>query len=379
MTITIDRARLAEAISRVQRIVEKRNTIPILSNLLLRAEGGRLRLTATDLDMWATTEVEAVVEAPVVTTVPAAIFAAGAGKMPDGDVRIAVDKDGAAIKVTAGRARMSVHILPATDFPDPPAEDFPVSFRLPAATLVRLLSKTSIAMSDEATRYYLNGAYLHVHAGQDGLSLRVVATDGHRLVRADAPLPDGAEGMEGVIIPSRTVHEMIRLAKDAGEVEIAVSTAKIRMTAGDTVLVSKLIDGTFPDYHRVIPRDQRLHMTVPSDGLAAAIGRATVVAAHKLRAARFDLVDDLLSVTVVNADAGEATAEVDVSTTAEAGAGTAITIGFNTGYVLSLLDVIGPGPVVFRMSDPGGAAVLEPAEPRPAGCGELAVIMPMRV
>ncbi|WP_075216107.1 DNA polymerase III subunit beta, partial [Mongoliimonas terrestris] len=247
MHITIPRAALAQATGLVQRIVERRNTIPILSNLALIAEDGTLTIVATDLDIEARTTVQATIVRSGRITVPAHMFADVAGKLPDGLVTIDDGKADGRLVVSAGRSRFQLQTLPFDDFPPMTAEDLPTRFELPKADLERMFGRTQMAVSTEEVRYYLNGVFLHAPPGVDPPVLRAVATDGHRLARLDAPLPAGAAGMPGIIVPRKTVGEVLRLAKAPGDtIAVELSDAKIRITFGTTIITSKLIDGTFP-------------------------------------------------------------------------------------------------------------------------------------
>ena len=252
MRVTIERAALLKALNHVQSVVERRNTIPILSNVLIKAEGDGVRLSATDLDIEVVETSPAEVGQAGATTAPAHMLYDIVRKLPDGaQLEINQGPDENRISIFAGRSRFSLAALPPEDFPDLAAGAMSHEFSLSAEDLKALIDKTRFAISTEETRYYLNGIYLH--AVDD--MLRAVATDGHRLAQVQLPLPDGAAGMPGAIVPRKTVLELAKLAEDSeGTVEIAMSEAKIRFSVGPVVLTSKLIDGTFPDYERVIPQ-----------------------------------------------------------------------------------------------------------------------------
>ena len=255
MKVTVERAELLKSLSHVHRVVERRNTIPILANVLMRAEHAKLAFKATDLDLEVIETVAAEVSPGGVTTVPAHMFYEIVRKLPEGaQIVLEAAGDRAVMSIRAGRSRFTLQTLPESDFPDLAAGDLTHRFTLAAADLKRLIDKTQFAISTEETRYYLNGIYLHTAGAGKGLMLRAVATDGHRLAQFELAAPAGAEGMPGVIVPRKTVGEVQRLI-DSGEGEVAVelSQSKIRFTLGSVVLTSKLIDGTFPDYSRVIP------------------------------------------------------------------------------------------------------------------------------
>ena len=269
MKVTVERAELLKSLGHVHRVVERRNTIPILANVLVRAEKAALNLKATDLDLEVIESIAAEVAPAGSTTVPAHMFYEIVRKLPEGSqVVLESSGDRAVLAIRAGRSRFTLQTLPESDFPDLAAGDMTHKFTLAAADLKRLIDKTQFAISTEETRYYLNGIYLHVAGTGKIATLRAVATDGHRLAQADLPLPAGAAGMPGVIVPRKTVTEVQRLIEDSeAEVAIELSSAKIRFSIGDVVLTSKLIDGTFPDYARVIPAGNDKELDGRQEGL----------------------------------------------------------------------------------------------------------------
>src|SRR5690606_29586385 len=255
MRATLERSSLLKALSHVHRVVERRSTIPILSNVLLAADGSALSLKATDLDLEVAESIAAMVEGPGSTTVPAHLLYEIVRKLPDGgEVMLRLSDDAASMAVLSGRASFRLQCLPQSDFPQLSAGEFSHVFRMDSQELKKLIDRTQFAISTEETRYYLNGIYFHVIEAGGRLRLRAVATDGHRLARSEMEAPAGAEGMPGVIIPRKTVAELHKLVDEPDiKVVVELSDSKIRFTIGQVVLTSKLIDGTFPDYQRVIP------------------------------------------------------------------------------------------------------------------------------
>src|SRR5437868_15512642 len=234
MKVTVERAALLKSIGHVHRVVERRNTIPVLANVLIRAGKGKLGLKATDLDLEVTETIPAEVSPGGATTVPAHMIYAIVRKLPEGS-QIVLDSSGdrASLTIRAGRSRFSLQTLPESDFPDLAAGEMTHKFSLPAKDLKRLIDKTQFAISTEETRYYLNGIYLHVAGTGKSQTLRAVTTDGHRLAQTDLSLPAGASGMPGVIVPRKTVTEVQRLIEDTdAEVSIELSSAKIRLSIG---------------------------------------------------------------------------------------------------------------------------------------------------
>src|SRR5260221_7333127 len=264
MKVTVERTELLKSLGHVHRVVERRNTIPILANVLIKADKGKLSLKATDLDLEVTDSIAAEVSPGGATTVPAHMCHDIVRKVPEGaQIVVEASGDRAVLAIRAGRSRFTLQTLPESDFPDLAAGEMTHKFKLAAADLKRLIDKTQFAISTEETRYYLNGIYLHTAGTGKAARLRAVATDGHRLAQFELPLPSGAASMPGVIIPRKTVGEVQRLIEDSeAEIGVQLSQAKIRFNVGDVMLTAKLIDGTFPDYGRVIPASNDKELTV---------------------------------------------------------------------------------------------------------------------
>ncbi len=372
MKVTVERAELLKSLSHVHRVVERRNTIPILANVLVRAEHAKLAFKATDLDLEVIETVAAEVAPGGVTTVPAHMFYEIVRKLPEGaQIVLEASGDRAVMSIKAGRSRFTLQTLPESDFPDLAAGDLTHKFALPAAELKRLIEKTQFAISTEETRYYLNGIYLHTAGTGKSLMLRAVATDGHRLAQFELAAPSGAEGMPGVIVPRKTVGEVQRLI-DNGEGEIAVelSQSKIRFTFAGVVLTSKLIDGTFPDYSRVIPLNNDKLLEVNKREFEQAVDRVSTVASERGRAVKLALSPGRLVLSVTNPDSGSATEELEVGYDAEP-----IDIGFNSRYLLDIAAQLEGDTAVLKLADPGSPTLLADKEAK----GALYVLMPMRV
>lgn len=370
MRVTIERTSFLKALNHVQSVVERRNTIPILSNVLMNAGREDMRLTATDLDIEIVESLPAETQREGSVTVAAHLLYDIVRKLPEGaQLSLEQGPDSSRVNVIAGRSRFALQALPPEDFPDLSGGTFATTFKMPAAQLRYLVEKTRFAISTEETRYYLNGIYLH-QAGQSE-ALRAVATDGHRLAQAQVDLPQGAAGMPGVIVPRKTVLEIVKLLEgEEGEIEVALSSSKIRFTADGLVLTSKLIDGTFPDYERVIPRNNSKQLTADTRDFAAAVDRVATVSFEKSRAVKLSLSKDRLALAVNNPDSGSAEEELPVTYGDEA-----IEIGFNSRYLLDVAGQIEAGNMRFEFQDAGSPTLVKD----PDDARALYVLMPMRV
>lgn len=370
MKLTIERAALLKSLGHVQSVVERRNTIPILSNVRMEAVDDRLTLNATDMDLDIVGAAEAEVEETGQTTAPAHTLYDIVRKLPEGS-QVELEDDGGRLTLRSGRSRFTLTCLPVEDFPVMAGGDMSHSFVLAAGELTGLIDRTRFAISTEETRYYLNGIYLH-EATRDGVDvMRCVATDGHRLASVEVPLPAGAAGMPGVIIPRKTVTELRKLIEDgADEVTIELSDTKIRFSSGETTLTSKLIDGTFPDYQRVIPTDNDKNMEVNSKAFAEAVDRVAAISSEKSRAVKLSLSDGSLVLSANSPESGSATEELEVSYSGEK-----LEIGFNSRYLLDITQQIGGDNAQLTMADAASPTILREA----GDASALYVLMPMRV
>ncbi len=372
MQITLERDALLASLGAVARVVERRTTIPILSNVLLKSEAAHLRITATDLDIQADTQInlDALDHAVGSFTVPAATLHDIVKKLNAG-AQVSISRpDDATVLVKSGRSRFTVQALPASDFPDLAAGEMSHRFTLPGQVLAEMLDEVQFAISTEETRYYLNGIYLHQLEGEDGPKLRMVATDGHRLSRREIAAPEGAIGMPGIIIPRKMVGEVRKLADFKGDLAFELSKAKLQVSAGATVFISKLIDGTFPDYQRVIPASNSKRATLETKAFAAALDRVATISGERGRAVKCAFADGKLTLSVRNPDAGDAIEEVDCDYDDPP-----IEVGFNARYLADILGALGGDTVLMKLEDPGSPTVLTRSEGSPL----VTVLMPMRV
>ncbi len=372
MKFSIERGALLKAVAQAQSVVERRNTIPILANVLIEAEGDSVKFRATDLDIEVVDRADAKVERAGATTVSAVVLNEIVRKLPDGAlVNLSHDATTDRLTIAAGRSNFALATLPKEDFPVMASSDYATNFTAPAADLRRLFDKTKFAISTEETRYYLNGVYLHVADGEGGRMLRGVATDGHRLARIDVALPDGADGMAGVIVPRKTVGELRKLLEDDdAQIAVSVSETKVRFATSDITLTSKVIDGTFPDYTRVIPTGNTRRMEVDAADFARAVDRVATVSSERSRAVKLSLEEDRLILSVNAPDAGAADEELVVAYSDEK-----LEIGFNAKYLLEIASQVDRENAVFLFNSSGDPTLMREGNDTSA----IYVVMPMRV
>lgn len=372
MKISIERAVLLKAVSQAQSVVERRNTIPILANVLIEAEGDTVQFRATDLDIEVVDKANAMVERAGATTVAATTLHEIVRKLPDGALVTLTDDSAAGrLTVEAGRSNFSLATLPREDFPVMASSEYSSNFSAPAPALRRLFDKSKFAISTEETRYYLNGVYMHVADGDGGKALRAVATDGHRLARIDTDLPDGASDMPGVIVPRKTVGELRKLLDDDDmEIAVSVSETKVRFATPNITLTSKVIDGTFPDYTRVIPQGNTRKLEVDAAEFAKAVDRVATVSSERSRAVKLQLDEDRLVLSVNSPDSGAAEEELVVAYNDER-----LEIGFNAKYLLEIASQVDRENAVFMFNSAGDPTLMREGRDTSA----VYVVMPMRV
>ncbi|APR52390.1 DNA polymerase III subunit beta [Sphingomonas koreensis] len=367
MKATIERATLLRGLSHVQSVVERRNTIPILSNVLIEASAeGSLRLMATDLDLQIDETVPAAVDQAGAITVSAHTLFDIARKLPEGS-QVELTAAEGKIKINAGRAKFELGTLPRDDFPVIAEGELPTVFELSAEILKQIIDKTRFAISTEETRYYLNGIFLHV--ADD--TLKAAATDGHRLARVTVARPDGAESMPDVIVPRKCVAELRKLLDEVdGSVGVSLSGSKIRFDLGAAILTSKLIDGTFPDYSRVIPTGNDKILKIDPKSFMEGVDRVSTIATEKTRAVKMALDRDRITLSVTSPDNGTAAEDVPGEYAAQP-----FEIGFNSRYLMDILGQVEGDLVEVHLADAAAPTLIRENDKSPA----LYVLMPMRV
>jgi DNA polymerase-3 subunit beta len=366
MKITTTREQLLGPLQKISGVVERRQTLPILANVLMSTSNGQLAITATDLEVEMKTTGSCESDGELDFTLPARKLLDICKALPEG-AQIELNVEGERAVLRSGRGRYALGLLPAQDYPAIEATEGENSFEIAQNTLKELLEKTQFAMAQQDVRYYLNGLLLET---RDGL-MRAVATDGHRLAmnEAEAEIPKGLNLR--LILPRKAVMELYRLLADTERaVRLETSANHIRFHIDDSVFTSKLIDGRFPDYERVVPAKGAIFVKADRDTLRQSLLRTSILSNEKYRGIRFQLSEGLLHLIANNPEQEEAEEEVEVEFQ-----GSEITIGFNVGYLLDVLGVIDTEMVTFSLTDPNSSCLVQ-ADPPDKG---RYVIMPMRL
>jgi len=373
MDIVIAKADLASALARVQGIVEKKNTVPILSSVLLEAQGAELSVSATDLELFLRSRYPVQVAKAGVATAPAKKLFEIVRELPDGEVRL-IAGDKGWLRIEMGRARFKVMSLPKDDFPALPLAQEGEKIEFAPALLIEAIEKTGFAMSHDQTRQALNGILLEVAPiSGDEADLRLIATDGHRLAFIQRRCRAAVAGNRGVIVPRKAITEVRKLLGEeaaGASVELSFQENRLFFRIGASLLVTRLVDGQFPDYHQVIPTGGTRIAIVEREGFYRAVRRVSTVTADRVNLLRFGFSEGRVSVTAVNPEIGEATEDAEAEFT-----GGDIELGMNARYILDVFSVIGQEKVVIEMNE-----ALSPALVRPLGDdGYRCVVMPMRL
>ncbi len=378
MEFSAKRDDLSKILGHVQSIVEKRAALPVLANVKITAnDDNTIELLATDMDICIEDRIAAQVTSQMCTTIPASTLYEIVRKIPDNsDVKFIVNSQKEdLIKIQVGSSEFSLPTIKAEEFPSFEDAANTLRFRISSEILRVLFAKTRHAISNEETRYYLNGIYLHTATLSDGSPiLRAVATDGHRLALAQTMEPEGADGMPGIIIPRKTVSEVIKLLDGfVGEIDVALSSNKIIFCIGSSIITSKLIDGKFPDYERVIPKGNDKTLQVSKKDLSNAIDLVISVSNDRTKAVKFGINAGKLVISATSETNGNAKGEQDVAV--EFDSAEPLNIGFNSRYVLDALAAIDGDKVLMTMSGNLGAVVARDVEDDSFNY----ILMPMQV
>jgi DNA polymerase-3 subunit beta len=372
MKLSIDRSAFLKALSHGQSVVERRTTIPILSNVLLSATPMGLSLITTDTDLALIETVPAIVTEPGTTTVSAQMLFDIVRKLPEGStVELTYLPESGQLNLKGGRSCFNLSCLAPEDFPQLTQGELPFHFSLPIATFKKLLDRAKFAMSTEETRYYLNGIHFHTME-RDGIKiLRSVATDAHRLAYIEVPLPQGAENIPGIIIGRKTITEARKLVDDTTtEVLIALSSTRIEFAFENAVLSSRLIDATYPEYEKAIPSGNDKIAIIDAKTFAAAVDRVATVSNDKIRTIKMNLNNNMLTLSAASHDLGNATEEMAVDFPHSP-----VEIGFNARYLLDIAQQIDEDEAQVVLGNGDAPAIIKGMTNQEA----TYVLMPMRV
>lgn len=368
MEFVVRKHDLLKELSLLQGIVERKNTIPILANVLIEATTDAVSLLATDLDVGLRSRCDAVITKPGTLTLPAKKLFEIVNALPDVEIRIQEDKGGKSVTIAADRFESRLQTLPPSEFPTPPDDNGATRAVLPGAALKRMISHTRFAITSEDTRYFLNGAQLVLEPS----SMSMVATDGHRLAFVRVQESAGKEPKTEVLLPRKTLNEIARLIDGAESIEFAQGENHLFFRAGARLLISRKIDANFPAYDRVIPKTNDKRIDFERDRLASAVKRVRLLSNERSKAVKFVIGNDQVEITSSTPELGEAHEVLPVDYT-----GGSMQICFNADYVDNFLAVVETDTVQLEFKDEMSQAVIKPVSPD--GYEYTYVIMPMRI
>ena len=371
MKFTAEKYTLLKSLSHVQSIVEKKNTLPILSNILLEAKENSLILSATDMDISITEKLNCSIIEEGSTTVSAHTIYDIIRKLPDASEIEIISNDGKIITLRSGKSKFSLGCLPKKDFPIIEISDLEIEMNINSQKFLKLIDKTRFAISNEETRYFLNGIYFHKKNEDRSNFLSVVATDGHRLAKMDFNFNEDSKEIEGVIIPKKTVNELCKLlAEYDGSIKISMDSNKIVFFINESILISKLIDGNFPDYDRVIPKNNNHILRINRQDFSMAVDRVSTITSDKSPIIKFKLLNNVMNMSSVNSDSGTATEDIITKYS-----GIEIEIGFNSKYILEMINNLEDDEIILSFKDASSPIIAtEATNPK-----LIYVLMPMRV
>lgn len=366
MELKIDRESLLKPLQQVIGVVERRQTLPILGNVLLKSANNQLSITATDLEIEMVTHILLPGSERVETTLPARKFLDICRALPD-DAQIALNVDGERASIRSGKSRFTLSTLPPSEFPNIENFEFGLEFKIPQNLLKRLIDQTHFAMAQQDVRYYLNGLLLEFSE----IQIRAVATDGHRLALCDVEADVGNTDVQQVIVPRKAVMELSRLLDNSDvPATVQLGSNHLRLITGDMSFITKLIDGRFPDYQRVVPQGGDKIVLADRNLMRQALSRASILSNEKYRSVRFVLSSGVIQVIANNPEQEVAEEEISVDYD-----GPSLEVGFNASYVLDALNVLGTETVQLELTDQNSCCLIR--TPESEACKY--VVMPMRL
>jgi len=375
MDFRVNSTELLRALSHIHGIVEVRHTLPILSNIIITTHDNLLSLSSTNLDIFCSDDLEAEVGQNGSTSVSAATFYEIVKRLPSGsEIHASLSEEDSTLTLKCGRSKFNLTTISPDDFPKISHDDLNIQFVLSATELKRMIDKTKFAISNEETRYYLNGVFLHQTQKNSIDILRAVATDGHRLAQYDIPLPQGAKDMNGIIIPKKMIQELRRVLDDAtGDINIQLNENKIKFSFNNMQIISKVIDGTFPDYTKVIPQSNDKSITTNNEEFKKAIDRVSAVAINeetKSKAIKLIIESNKISLSVDSTSRGSAIEEIDLDYNNEK-----VEIGFNSRYLIDICNEIDGDKINLKfLNSTSPAIILDNTDEN-----LFFVLMPMRI
>ena len=374
MKLTLSKLDFVKSLSFIQNIVESKSTIPVLTNVLLEAKQGRLHLSGTDMDMTISDKIKIKnIEEEGTTCVPAHILYNVIKELSDDKpVNLSYDKNNKKLYVTSFKSKFTFSCLSKDDFPVLTTENYKTSFLLKSSILKEMIDKTYFAISNEETRYYLNGIFFHTIKLNNKFFLRSIATDGHRLAQCETISPAAANNIFSTIIPKKLIFELRKLIDEVeDEIKIDLSERKIKFSFGETVLISKLIDGKFPDYEKVIPKDTKNSLSIDRKIFLESINRIATISSEKSKAIKLNLNRNKLTISANNLEeGGSGIEEIEINYN-----GPTLDIGFNAGYLKEIIHQFNGKEVTILFSDSTAPTIIKDI----AKTETLYVLMPMRV
>lgn len=368
MQFEVDKQTLLKSLSVANGAVEKKNTIPVLQNVKIEAQNGKITLSATDMDVLVTSNFKARMESNGSTTTPAQMFYDIIRKLPDDSLININQEDPNILKISSKKLKYSLPCIDSSEFPALNEGEFENEITIDSKSLCKLIDKTRFAISNDETRYYLNGLFLQSIKIDDNFQLRCVATDGHRLAMSKSRC-EALESEFGVIIPKKSVNEIRRVIDSSKSVKLEVSKTKIKATADNSSIVSKLIDGEFPDYEKVLPKSNDQVATITKKPLFDSVDRISTLASDKHRSVKFGLNDNKITLQINANDGSFAHEEVEVQYP-----GKQVEIGFNSKYLLDVIGQVDKDELLMKFKDSNSPALVEAED-----FDSVFVIMPVRI
>ena len=371
MKFKISRSNFFKTLSHLQGVVDKRNSLPILANILIEAKDNKLILSSTDMDISIIEKISCTVAEEGATTINSQILYDIVRKIDDNSQIEIISNNGKLLTLRSEGSRFSLACLPKEDYPIIEKENSGVDIVLNSKIFFKLIDKTKFAISNEETRYFLNGLYFNVTSEENKNIITLVGTDGHRLAKFSHAIEEKIDNVSGVIIPKKTIYELSKLLSENDiDVKISISTNKIVFIIGEIIFISKLIDGSFPDYKRVIPNDNKNILKINRDKLLSAVDRVSTIANEKSPVIKFKLLENILNLNTINNESSTASEDLKINY-----AGNEIEIGFNSKYIMDIVNNLEDAEISISLKDNTSPVIAQ----ENSNTNLVYVLMPMRV